>query len=207
MTKLNTSQILNKYEDIIKEEINIKEIWQLSSDIKITKTFKPLWSKLSNKFGKDTGKIIQLGKEWNIKELSEDQIMIFDNDWNQRTLQQDEYEIAYEGINWDNMSVDWDIIARLDLEITPQLLKEWITREISRFLNQMRKDADYQVDTKVSMYYNTDHQDLQDIIIEFENFLKQEALIKDINKKSDPSWDIKALFTYDEKTIEITLQK
>jgi hypothetical protein len=31
-----------------------------------------------------------------------------------------------------------------------------MAREVSRFLNQMRKDVDYNVDDKVKMYYNTD---------------------------------------------------
>lgn len=207
MSKSSLKSILWKYQDIIKEEVNVKEISLLNKDIKITKTFKPLGSKLSNKFWKDTGKIIQLGKEWKIKELENGQIQIFDNAWNNRTLEKDEYEIAYEWLTWNNIAIDWDLIAKLDLEISPQLQKEWIAREISRFLNQMRKGANYKVDNKVTMFFDTENKELEEIINEFSDFFKHEALIKNIEKKSDPKWDIVALFTYEEATINFALEK
>lgn len=200
------NDILNKYEEIIKEEINIKEIWSLSPKLKINKVFKPLWSKLSAKFGKDTGNIIQLGKQWNIKEIEDGQIIIFDDN-NERTLAKDEYEIAYEWLEWDDTAIEGNIIAKLDLEITPQLLKEGISREISRFINQMRKEADYTVDTKVTLLYNTDNPNLEEIINEFSTFLKQEALLNSIEKNNNPEWDIKSLFTYDENTVDFALKQ
>ena len=59
--------LIEKYGDIIKEELNIKEIADLQGEHR--KQIKPLGSKLSAKFGKDTGRIIQLGKEGKIKVL------------------------------------------------------------------------------------------------------------------------------------------
>ena len=146
--------LLKKYEDIIKEEVNVKQIGGLDDSIKINKIFKPIGSQLSAKFGKDTGKIIQFGKQGNIKDAGDGKVIIFDPDvsgGNEWTLEKGEYEIAYEGLEGDNMAVDQNIIAKLDLELTPQLQREGIAREISRFLNQMRKDADYSVDTKVKL--------------------------------------------------------
>jgi len=65
---MNQEELIKKYEDIIKEEINIKEITALDSSIKVKKIFKPIGSQLSAKFAKDTGKIIQFGKMGNIKQ-------------------------------------------------------------------------------------------------------------------------------------------
>lgn len=203
----NNINLLEKYGDIIKEEINIKEIGNLDAKIKITKIFKPLGSKLSEKFGKDTWSIIKNGKEGNIKEIGDNKIEIFDKDENTRTLEHDEYEIAYEGLEGDNIAIEWDIIARLDLEITPQLQKEGIAREISRFLNQMRKDADYQVDDKVVLLYETTDKELEDILKEFKDFLISEALLSDIKKDKKPDGNIKALFTYEERNINFALKK
>jgi len=96
MTKTKASPLLTKYADIIREEINIKEIIPFANDISVSKIFKPLGSKLSEKFGKDTGKIIQFGKQGKMKELDDGRITIFDDAGNERTLEQDDYEIAYE---------------------------------------------------------------------------------------------------------------
>ena len=202
------AELLKKYWDIIQEEVNVKQIELLPDSLKITKIYKPIWSQISSKFAKDTGKIIQFSKQWNIQELEDWKIKVFDDQKNERTLEKEDYEIAYQWLDWNNIAVDGNIIAKLDLEITPQLQKEWTVREISRFLNQMRKDADYNVDAKVTMIYETQDDNLSNIIQEFWDSLKWEALLKEIikdNKK--PQWDVFALFNNEESTINFALKK
>jgi len=36
------TKILDKYQDIIKEEVNVKQVTEFAQDISITKIFKPL---------------------------------------------------------------------------------------------------------------------------------------------------------------------
>lgn len=199
--------LLKKYADIIKEEVNVKKIEELDDSIKIQKTFKPIGSQLSAKFGKDTGKIIQYGKQGNIKDAGDGKMTIFDNEGNERTLEPGEYEIAYEGLEGDNMAVDQNIIAKLDLELTPELQREGVAREISRFLNQMRKDANYNVDDKVKLLFATTDDTLASIVNEFKDFFKHEALISDIQSTDKPEGDIVALFTSNESTINFALKR
>jgi len=93
---MDKNTLLQKYGDIIKEEINVKDIASLDASVKITKLFKPLGSKLSSKYAKDTGKIIQFGKQGNIKEGADGAIIIFDDQGNEWKLEKEDYEIAYE---------------------------------------------------------------------------------------------------------------
>jgi hypothetical protein len=44
----------------------------------------------------------------------------------------------------------------------------------------MRKDANFSVDARVNMHYSTDTEDMKNIVKEFSEFLKEEALIIDI---------------------------
>jgi isoleucyl-tRNA synthetase len=209
-----TQDLLKKYGDIIKEEVNIKTIEEIDGSMKITKIFKPIGSQLSAKFGKDTGKIIQFGKQGNIKDGGDGKVIIFDPDasgqaseGNERTLEPGEYEIAYEGLEGDNMAVDQNIIAKLDLELTPELQREGVAREISRFLNQMRKDANYNVDDKVKLFFSTTDDNLARIVNDFKDFFKHEALISDIQSTDKPEGDIVALFTNDQSNINFALKK
>jgi len=48
----------------------------------------------------------------------------------------------------------------------------------------MRKDADFSVDARVNMYYSSDSEDMKNIVKEFAEFLKEEALIIDISEGS-----------------------
>ena len=204
---ISTQALLKKYEDIIKEEVNVKHIEELDDSLKITKIFKPLWSQLSAKFGKDTGKIIQFGKQGNIKDGGDGKVIIFDDTGNEWTLEPGEYEIAYQGLEGDNMAMDQNIIAKLDLQLTPELEREGIAREISRFLNQMRKDASFNVDDKVKLFFSTTDSNLASIVNEFKDFFKHEALISDIQSTDNPEGNIVALFTSDQSTINFALKK
>jgi hypothetical protein len=57
------------------------------------------------------------------------------------------------------------------------LIAEWVAREISRFLNQMRKTADFAIDARVNCWYVTDSTYLKWILEQFGDFLSEEALI------------------------------
>lgn len=206
MWDLNIDYVLDKYGDIIKEEINVKDIKWFWDGVKITKIFKPVGSQLSAKFGKDTGNIIKFGKMWNIEELWEWRVKVFDWEWNEWVLEKEDYEIAYQWLEWDDVAIEWDVIAKLDLELTPELEMEWMAREVSRFLNQMRKDADYNVDAKVDMYFDTNDQYMKDVINKFGDFLISEALLKSINEKKE-EWDIVSIFNLNERTVTFSLKQ
>ena len=178
---LTEKELLDKYWDIIKEEINVKEVNIYQSDKPITKIFKPLWGQLSAKFWKDTWQIIANWKQWNVREI-EGWIEVFDNNGNTRKLYEWDYEVVYEWLDGTDTTVEWNTIVKLDLMITDDLRREWIAREISRFLNQMRKDADFSVDARVNMHYQSDSEDMKNIVQEFAEFLKEEALIINISE-------------------------
>lgn len=201
---VNEQELLKKYWDIIKEEVNVKEISSFSSDKPLVKVFKPLGSQLSAKFWKDTGQIIANGKQWNIKELGNWKVEVFSNQWWSWILEAEDYEVVYEGLDDSNIAVDWNMIAKLDLQITPELEREWVARELSRFLNQMRKDADFAVEDKVAMSFSTQSDNLKNIISEFWDFLKWEALLLSI-EEAKKEWNITAEFVSWDDKVEITL--
>ena len=203
---INEQELLKKYWDIIKEEVNVKEISSFSSDKPLVKVFKPLGSQLSAKFWKDTGQIIANGKQGNIKELSDGQVEVFSPQWGSWILNPEDYEVVYEGLDGSNIAVEGNMIAKLDLQITPELEREWVARELSRFLNQMRKDADFAVEDKVNMIYSNASENLKNIISEFWEFLKWEALLISIEEK-EGNWDITSEFVSWDDKASITLIK
>lgn len=71
-------------------------------------------------------------------------------------------------------------MVELDLTLTDDLIQEGIAREISRFLNQMRKDADYTVSDRVQCFYKTDSDLLIQIVTGHTEYLQQEALLSSL---------------------------
>ena len=147
------------------------------------KVFKPLGSQLSAKFGKDTGQIIANGKQGNIRELENGQVEVFSPQGGSWILSAEDYEVAYEGLDINNIAVEGNMIAELDLTLTPELEREGVAREISRFLNQMRKDADFAVEQKVKLTYTTASEYLKAILREFDEMFRGEALLLTIEEK------------------------
>ncbi|MEI8090846.1 MAG: DUF5915 domain-containing protein [bacterium] len=104
--------------------------------------------------------------------------------------------------------MDGNIIAKLDLEMTPELQREGVAREISRFLNQMRKEADFNIDDRVHLTFVTTDGALTGIMKDFAEFFMHEALITDIKEnKKKLDGTIVSLFTSDEKQIEFAMKK
>ncbi|MDR2415160.1 MAG: DUF5915 domain-containing protein [Candidatus Peribacteria bacterium] len=132
------------------------------------------------------------GKQGNVREV-EGGIEVFDLNGNRRTLSENEYEVVYEGLDGDNIAIEGNMIVRLDLELTEALKKEGIARELSRFLNQMRKDADFAVDARVQMKYETSDEELKKLIEAFTEFFQEEALLHTVKAES-PSGDAIAEF-------------
>lgn len=204
MADLTVDYVLDKYWEIIKEEINVKDISPLQNVWNIKRIFKPIGSQISAKFGKDTWNVIKFGKMWNIKSWENGDMIVFDDAGNERTLAKEDYEISYEWLDGKDVAADGDVIAKLDLQLTPELEMEWMAREVSRFLNQMRKDADYNIDARVDMNYETNDEYMGNVINTFTEFLSHEALLRSINPWK-PDWDIQAVFNIDGMTVTFTL--
>lgn len=198
--------IVEKYHDIIAEELNVKKIGVLDNTIVVKKVYKPLGNKLSAKFGKDTGRVIQLGKDGNTRELPDGSLVIFDNEKNEWVLNKEDYDIQYEWLSGDEMAADTGIIIKYDLHITPEIAQEGVARELSRFLNQMRKDAGFSVEKKADCLYYTQDSILQSAITNREEFLIQEALLHTITEHKDPQGDHIDTFSTDEWSIVFALK-
>ncbi|HMT01238.1 MAG TPA: DUF5915 domain-containing protein [Candidatus Absconditabacterales bacterium] len=166
-----------KYEAIIKEEVNVKELGSLPASILGSKVYKPLGKALSAQYGKETARIIELGKQGQVREQSDGSIVVF-GDGKERTLQPSDYELGFEGDMTDDMAVEGEIVVKLDLELDAELLKEGLAREISRAINQYRKDSDCQVDQRITLEIFTESQSLKAAMTDYEEFLKSEALVQ-----------------------------
>lgn len=199
---MNTKELLHKYHDIIAEEVNVKQVTPAGDDLTVTKRYIPRWDRLWPKFGKDTGSIIWAAKSGNITETTTG-VSVHSGDQTWELLPED-YEIRYEWLDESKYTVEWGVIVWLDTNITPELQREWVAREISRFLNQMRKEADYQVSDRVACSYETEQKELTSVISEFSEFLQQEALLSNIST-GNQNWDITAELDTDLWTISFTL--
>ena len=129
MANLTTDYVLDKYWEIIKEEINVKDVSVLSWAGEIKKIFKPIGSQISAKFGKDTWNVIKFGKMWNIKEWENWTMIVFDDAWNEWTLAKEDYEISYEWLDGKDVAADGDVMLSVKIVYDKEIMNDTFNLE------------------------------------------------------------------------------
>jgi len=167
---------LVKYFDLIKDEVNVKNV-TLSDEVdkyakyNLKLNFKELSARLSDKM-KD---IISASKrgEW---ELVEGKIFI-----SRETLKNSEFELTLESTEGKpSVSLNsGDALVMLDTEISYQLELEGVARDFIRLVQQARKTADFHVSDKINIGVSSSDKIIE-AIKSFETYVKEQTLTDEI---------------------------
>jgi isoleucyl-tRNA synthetase len=171
-------QIL-KVEDLIKSEVNVKELQYLTEDSGfIKKKIKPNYIALGKKLGAKMKAVAaalgsftqddigRLEKEGSISLLIDNEPLI---------LQANEVDITSEDIpGWMVANKD-SLTVALDITVTPELISEGNARELVNRIQKIRKDNGYDLTDRI-MVRMTDHQELKGSITQFNTYICAEIL-------------------------------
>lgn len=170
-------------EDLIKAEVNVKEIDLLSdtSDI-LVKQIKPNFKTLGPKFGKQMGAVakeIQAFSQEQIQTIEKDgSIEILLND-SPVTLSIDEVEISSQDIEGWTVANSKDITVALDITITESLKNEGIARELVNRIQNIRKDLGFEVTDTITVEMEKQPQ-LEKAVEDNLEYIKNETLAKEL---------------------------
>lgn len=202
------AEALKTMEDVILDELNIKELQILTDDSGIVKkTAKPNFKSIGPKFGKQVNPVAGL-----IKELPADMVIKLEKgesvsvDLKGETIQIEpgDVEIVSSDIEGWSVETDAGITVALDTELTEELLAEGLAREFVNRVQNMRKDAGFDVTDRIKISYIADEQ-LGLAVKKFQNVIASETLAEEIlagnlNSGFKQSWVIDKFNT----EIEIT---
>jgi len=141
--------------DLIKSEVNVKEIQMLDDASGIlVKQIKPNFKVLGPKFGKDMRKIAQavsrLGQE-DIQKIEREGKISLDIENKSVILELHEVEIASQDIEGWLVANQGSLTVALDVSINDELRKEGIARELVNRIQNIRKDSGYEVTDKIDV--------------------------------------------------------
>jgi isoleucyl-tRNA synthetase len=146
------------FEDIIKEEINIKEIEFVSSGLDIVKRVaRPNFKVIGRKFGKLTQKVSALIKGLTndqIVELEQESKLIFNEGDAVITLTPDDIEIFNEDIEGWLVASEDNVTVALDTIPDEALLTEGIAREFVNRIQNLRKQSGFEVTDRIKIEVN-----------------------------------------------------
>jgi len=195
--------VLVDLSDEILEELNIKKLSILDdiSDLS-TLTAQPNYNLLGPAFGKDAQALASAIKELNAEELSTTldekgiQIVISNNKEFSVTKEMVsfEHEVAEGMVVVDNSGM----IAVLDTTLTKDLLRQGMVRELVHEINNLRKEADFDVSDRINLYLNVSGE-LLEAAKENEKYLADEVLAEDIRYEFENGEFSRELLIGDEK--------
>jgi isoleucyl-tRNA synthetase len=171
-------KLLDDELEIIKEELNIKEV-KLIKDPKDLATViaRPNAKLLGPKYGKDVQKIIQEAKSGKFEKLDNGNISVGADNNPRYELTPEEMEIAYLGKDGADVETEEGILVALDTKLTPELEQEGVARDLVRQIQELRKSADYNVDDRITVaLINAD----ADMLKNFSDYIKSETLATSI---------------------------
>ena len=142
-------------EDLIKAEVNVKEI-ELLEDASgvLVKQIKPNFKALGPRFGKDMGLIakeIQAFSQDQINELDKVGEITLVSSEKSITLTIEDVEISSQDIPGWLVANSNGITVALDITISDELRKEGIARELVNRIQNIRKDSGFEVTDKIKV--------------------------------------------------------
>jgi isoleucyl-tRNA synthetase len=194
--------------DLIKAEVNVKEIHLLSdvSDI-LVKQIKPNFKALGPRFGKDIGLIskeIQKFNQEQIAQLESQGNINIEIQENTITLTSEDVEITTQDIpGWLVANANGLTVA-LDITLSEELIEEGIARELVNRIQNLRKDSGFEVTDKIKVTIQTS-EGLEKAIQANRTYIMSETLTEvlqfDANLKDGISIE------FDEVTTKILITK
>ena len=175
---------IEQMEELILAEVNVKEINYITEtegviSKKLKPNFKLLGAKLGTKMKQVSSVIIALSQA-QISQLEKEGSLDLQVDGETISLLVSEVEIIAEDIPGWSVAVKSALTVALDITLSPTLLKEGNARELVNRVQNIRKEANFELTDKILLRI-VDNTDLKDSINEFSDYICREILALEID--------------------------
>ena len=164
----------SSYVEIIKDELNVKEVKfddNLSAYAeKKLYLYTPL---LGKTLGKDMGAVMAAYKQGNWS-LNEDGTLLIGG----VNLKPEFFEIRLEmkeGVSGLSFASNTAVVT-LDTTLTPALIREGMARDFVRLIQNLRKEKDFNISDRIELFWQTDSTELSEALKENEAYISAQVL-------------------------------
>jgi len=196
-------EVVSSVEEIILDEVNVKAIEFVDDDSAIvSKSAKPNYPVLGKKLGKRMKSAAA-----KISKLQTEEIGLFEKegyldlnleDGETVRLGRDDLQIVRTGLKGWSVETEKGVTVALDTELTEDLIREGLAREFVNRIQNMRKEADYDVTDHIEIGFESAAA-VTSAVSEMGSYIKAETLADDICDslllQADfiKSWDIEGV--------------
>ena len=185
-----TANAVEQLADVIAEELNVKQITrQENLDDKVGYAYKPNLKTLGPMYGKLLGvlrrQLPELGDAV-LSPLRQGQNLTVDVDGTSIDLTPDDVLISTEQADDWVCGDEAGIQVAISTVLTDDLRREGMSRDFVRHIQQLRKDADLDIQDRIEIYWCAEDTMIQGMIAEWSDYIAGETLADSIDR-SEPS--------------------
>lgn len=188
--------------DVILEELNVKDL-EILKDVQefVMRSVMPNARLLGPKYGKEVQSIIQMAKAGDFEILDSGVVKI-----GKYELSGEEVEIGFHGKEGFDVASSGGVSVVLDTTVSNELKKEGQAREVVRRIQDLRKEAEYNVDDRIYVYVQTSGE-LDSAVLAHADYIKRETLALELQDSGDFEWDKEVKDTIDGVEVKIAVRK
>ncbi|GAB6282442.1 MAG: isoleucine--tRNA ligase [Ignavibacterium sp.] len=178
---------LEEMKDVILEEVNIKEMEILKDDSEIVnKSAKPNFKAIGPKFGKLVNQVANAIRQFSkneIEKIEKGEAVKIKIENNEIEILPEYLEIVSSEIQGWSVVSEEGITVAMDTELTEDLIAEGLAREFVNRVQNMRKDAGFEVTDRINISFVAD-KPFVEYISKFKNYISNETLAVNITNEN-----------------------
>ena len=203
-------EALSKMKDVILEEVNIKELLILTDDSEIVnKSAKANFKSIGPKFGKKVKAVAEAIKNFTKDEISKIEKgndIVLNIDGEDLAISKDDLEIISTEITGWVVEAEAGITVAIDAELDEALIEEGLAREFVNRIQNMRKDAGFDVTDKIIINF-TGSENFVKAIKTFNQYISTETLAEKLTENSKTGSGFTQEFKIGEFDCSINIEK
>ncbi|MGE5222180.1 MAG: isoleucine--tRNA ligase [Omnitrophica WOR_2 bacterium] len=202
---------LERFASLLSDELNVKQVRALGSAGEVVSyTLNPLPKQLGQKYKSKMpairSAILELDAEKAASQLLSGQPVEISAAGEWYAIQPDEVEVRAEARSGMVVASEGAYLCALKTDLTPELVHEGLAREFVRRVQDMRKQADYEIADRIEMYVEATP-DLSKAIQDYQDYIQGETLTLQLHFTRPPAWAHCALLEFDGEKASIGLTK
>ncbi len=172
--------VVDQYADLLADELNVKKVRALSAAGEaVAYSLNPLPKQLGQKYGgrfpKIRAALLALPAEQASQTLMAGKNLPLAVDGEQFEILPEEVEVRIQARAGFAVASEGAYLAALVTDLTPELVREGLAREFVRRVQDLRKQADFDISDRIRVVY-TATTVLQEAIVNFADYIKMETL-------------------------------
>ncbi len=189
-------QAIDDMKEVIADELNVKQLTGCDHlDDLVSYNFKPNLKTLGPKYGKLLGLLRTKLPEADpalLDPLRRGESVTIELDGNTIDLTPDDVMVSTaQAAEWASAD-DRGIQIALSTKLTPELEREGIARDFVRQVQQLRKDANLEIENRIRVGYATEDAGILQALKEWDEYVRGETLADDVSAQN-PNGEVKAV--------------